>query len=210
MVSERVVEARGVRFRSLQAGDGPPLVHLHDAGGVGLTPAHEALSRRFRVIAFETLDGDRSPAPRQLASALGRALEDLGVDRFNLLGTSRGATTALWLAMEQPERVLALVLEAPLAIRPDGAEPRDAELERRLADLTTPTLALFGTTDTVIPPETGRLYPKLMPNGHLVFVYDAAHTISADRPEAFAEVVTDFLERHEAFIISRTATVIHP
>ena len=41
-------------------------------------------------------------------------------------------------------------------------------------------------------------------------VYDAAHAISADRPEAFTEVVVDFLERHEAFVISRTATVIHP
>jgi hypothetical protein len=49
-----------------------------------------------------------------------------------------------------------------------------------------------------------------MPSSHLVFVYDAGPAISADRPEAFAEVVTDFLERHEAFVISRTATVIHP
>jgi hypothetical protein len=43
-----------------------------------------------------------------------------------------------------------------------------------------------------------------------VFVYDAGHGISTDRPEAFAEVVVDFLERHEAFVISRTETVIHP
>ena len=45
-----------------------------------------------------------------------------------------------------------------------------------------------------------------MPNCHLVFVYDAGHAISTDRPEAFTEVVADFLERHEAFVISRTET----
>jgi pimeloyl-ACP methyl ester carboxylesterase len=56
----------------------------------------------------------------------------------------------------------------------------------------------------------GRIYKDLMPNCHLVFVYDAAHAISTDRPEAFAEVVVDFLERHEAFVISRAETVIHP
>jgi hypothetical protein len=28
--------------------------------------------------------------------------------------------------------------------------------------------------------------------------------------EACAEVVTDFLERHEALVINRAATVIHP
>ena len=33
---------------------------------------------------------------------------------------------------------------------------------------------------------------------------------AADRPEAFAEVVADFLERRDAFVISRAETVIHP
>jgi len=48
-----------------------------------------------------------------------------------------------------------------------------------------------------------------MPNCHLVFVL-RRHAVSTERPEAFTEVVADFLERHEAFIISRTETVIHP
>ena len=87
---------------------------------------------------------------------------------------------------------------------------RDADLEHRLRNLTTPTLVLFGTVDGVIPAEMGHLYKELMPNCHLVFVYDAGHAISDERPEAFTEVVVDFLERHEAFIISRTETVIHP
>ena len=56
----------------------------------------------------------------------------------------------------------------------------------------------------------GRRYKELLPNSHLVLVYDAAHAIAADRPEAFAEVVEDFLERHEAFVISRADTVIYP
>jgi hypothetical protein len=43
-----------------------------------------------------------------------------------------------------------------------------------------------------------------------VFVYDAGGAIAAERPEAFAEVVSDFLERHEAFVISRARSVVHP
>jgi pimeloyl-ACP methyl ester carboxylesterase len=62
----------------------------------------------------------------------------------------------------------------------------------------------------VIAPAMGRFDKDLIPNCHLVFVYDAGHGISTDRPEAFTEVVADFLERHEAFVISRTETVIHP
>jgi pimeloyl-ACP methyl ester carboxylesterase len=91
-----------------------------------------------------------------------------------------------------------------------GGPARDADLERRLSELAVPTLVLFGTRDAVIPPEMGHLYKELIPNSHLVFVYDAGHAISTERPEAFTEVVADFLERRDAFVISRTETVIHP
>ena len=258
--TEGHVEADGFRIRYMEAGQGAPLVHLHGAGGLRLTPAHDLLRRQFRVIAFEmpgfglSPENTRTQSMPELAATMAEAVARLGIDSFNLMGTSFGGKTALWLALRQPERVLALVLEAPAAIRPEGAEPpsgspqemarrlyahpervppmpspdpavqaksrrfaarlrgpdRDADLERQLAELATPTLVLFGTVDRVIPPEMGHLYKELMPNCHLVFVYDAGHAISTERPEAFTEVVTDFLERHEAFVISRTSTVIHP
>jgi pimeloyl-ACP methyl ester carboxylesterase len=182
------------------------------------------------------------------------AARALGLDRFNLMGTSFGARTALYLAAQAPERVSALVLDAPATIRPDGSRPpsgtpeemarliyahpervpprppidreiqvkhgrlvarlrgpdRDAALEALLPALTTPTLVLFGTLDRLMPPELGRHYKALLPNCNLVLVYDAGHAIGTERPEAFAEVVTDFLERHEAFVISRNETLINP
>ena len=254
------VEADGFRIPYMEAGHGPALVHLHGAGGLRLTRGHDLLSRHCRVIAFEmpgfglSPENTRTQSMPELALTMAEAVEKLGIDSFNLMGTSFGAKTALWLALQQRERVLALVLEAPAAIRPAGAEPpsgppeemarrlyahperlppiplpdpavqaktrklvarlrgpeRDTDLERQLAGLATPTLVLFGTVDRVIPPDMGHIYKELMPNCHLVFVYDAGHAISTDRPEAFTEVVADFLERHEAFIISRTPTVIHP
>ena len=69
---------------------------------------------------------------------------------------------------------------------------------------------LFGTRDQMIPPEMGRIYREIMPNCHFVLVYDAAHAIGADRPEAFASVVSDFLERHEQFIVTRTSALVNP
>jgi pimeloyl-ACP methyl ester carboxylesterase len=87
---------------------------------------------------------------------------------------------------------------------------RDTDLESRLPGLAVPTLVLFGTADRVIAPAMAHYYKQLIPGCHLVFVYDAGHGISTDRPEAFTDVVVDFLERHEAFVISRTDTVIHP
>ena len=87
---------------------------------------------------------------------------------------------------------------------------RDPELDALMPGIATPTLALFGTLDRVTPPELGRHYKTLLPNCNLVLVYDAGHAIGTDRPAAFCEVVGDFLERHEAFIISQSETLINP
>ena len=257
---ERFVDADGFRIRYMEAGQGMPLVHLHGAGGLRISPGHELLAQRFRVVAFEmpgfgtSAENTRTKTMPELASTMAMAVEALGLDAINLMGTSFGAKTALWLALQRPERVMALVLEAPAAIRQPGAQSptgtpeeiarrlyahperlgsiplpdpalrakaqalvqrlrgpdRDAELEARLSGLTVPTLVLFGTLDSVISPDMGRIYKDLIPGCHLMFVYDAAHAISTDRPEAFTEVVSDFLERHDAFVISRAQTVIHP
>jgi pimeloyl-ACP methyl ester carboxylesterase len=203
MFTEGHVEVDGIRARYLEAGQGAPLVHF----GADLStpsPAHELLARRFRVIAFETPPPGRPGS--DAAATIGRVIESLGLTHVDLVASADASQAALWFALAEPERVRALVLEAPAAI---GAEPR-GELERRLPEVTTPTLVLFGTADRQAAQDTGRVYTTLIPKGHLVFVYDAAHAIGRDRPEAFAEVVADFLERHEAFIISRTPTVIHP
>jgi pimeloyl-ACP methyl ester carboxylesterase len=256
---EGFIDADGFCIRFMEAGQGPPLLHLHGAGGPRLTRAHDLLSRHRQVIALEMPGFGRSPentrtrTMAELAATMATAAARLGIDTFDLMGTSFGGKVALWLGVQQPERVRALVLEAPAAIRPPGTEPpsgspeemvrrlyahperlghlpvidpaiqaktralvgrlrgpdREPELERRLPGLTTPTLVLFGTLDHVIPPEMGRYYKDLIPNCHLVFVYDAGHGISIDRPEAFAEVTADFLERHEAFVISHADTLIH-
>jgi pimeloyl-ACP methyl ester carboxylesterase len=257
---EGFVEADGFRIRYLAAGEGTPLVHLHGAGGLRLTRAHALLSKRQRVIVFEmpgfgtSPENTRTGTVGELASTMAAAVSALGIEQFNLMGTSFGGRVALLMALQQPDRVQALVLEGPAAIRPEGnqlpsgtpeeiarlifAHPeragpvsagnpeigekqralvrrlrgpnRDADLEARMRDLATPVLVLFGTFDQVMPPSMGRFYKMLLPNCHLVFVYDAGHEISTDRPEAFAEVTGDFLERHEAFVINRTPTLIHP
>jgi hypothetical protein len=41
-------------------------------------------------------------------------------------------------------------------------------------------------------------------------VYDAAHATDADRPEAVASVVDDFLRRQESFLVRQKSGLIHP
>jgi len=252
--------ADGFRIRYAEAGQGPPLVHLHGAGGLRLSPVHDLLARHFRVIAFEmpgfgdSAENSRTQTMADYAMTMAHAADALGLDRFNLWGTSFGGKAAVWLAVQVPERLSALVLQAPAAILPAGGAPvartpeemarllyahpermppapkrdpvvvakqqqlvarlrgpaRDPDLEARIGTIEVPTLVLWGTLDRMISSEMARIYKKLMRNCHIVLVYDAGHAMDAERPEAFVEVVGDFLERHEAFVISRTETLIHP
>lgn len=259
--AERFVEADGFRIRYMEGGQGEPVVHLHGGGGMRLSRMHDLLAEHYRMLAFEIPGFGQSPANetsrsmQDLAATMARAVANVGVERYNLVGTSFGAKVALWQAIQAGENIDALVLLSSAAlvpeewaIHPDAppdriarmmyAHPenlpprppvdpavaakhnalvnrvfglnRDPELESKLPEIEIPTLVVYGTNDGLIPPEMGRIYREKMPNCSFVLVYDAAHLIDVERPEALAGVVGDFLERHETFIVGRGNTVINP
>ncbi|MGH7088173.1 MAG: alpha/beta fold hydrolase, partial [Stellaceae bacterium] len=82
--------------------------------------------------------------------------------------------------------------------------------EAALRKLDIPVLSLFGTEDRVVPTDTARLYRTILPRGHISMVYDAAHAIDAERPEAVAAIARDFLARGERFIVSNEPGLINP
>jgi pimeloyl-ACP methyl ester carboxylesterase len=258
MFEERSVQADGFDVRYLEAGDGPPLVCFHGAGGLRRSRAHELLAERHRVIAFEAPGfgdspvNDRSASLSELAGSMLTAAGALGIDRFSLWGQSFGGKLALWAAVQAPDRIDALVLTAPVAIRlsedrlPPPEElpallrahperqldttpisgpvdtkqrelverligpPRDAELEDAMRELQVPTLVLFGSEDRLTPPELGRTYRELLPDCHFVIVYDAAHAIYDDRPEALAAVMAEFVAHRDQFVIRRESGLLYP
>ena len=191
---EGFVAPDGMRLPYAEAGHGLPVVHLQPPGALRFTPAHELLGRRFRVVLVGS-----APPGEATPDAVTATLTSLGLDTFTLLGGGAATALALRLGGRAPTRVLALALESPHAVPPDldGLERLDV-----------PTLVLIGTRDGAVAER--RAVADRLPQAHLVFVYDAGPAISADRPEAFVEVVGDFLERRDAFVISRAATVIHP
>jgi pimeloyl-ACP methyl ester carboxylesterase len=107
-----------------EAGEGVPVVLLH-----GLTATNryvvmgsKALERSgHRVIAYDARGHGRSdPAPdaqayryEDLRDDLVRVMDERGIERAVLAGASMGAHTILRLALEQPERVAALVVITP-------------------------------------------------------------------------------------------------
>ena len=112
-----------------EAGEGTPVVLLH-----GLTATNryvvmgsKSLERAgHRVVAYDArAHGQSDPAPssdayryEDLRDDLVRVMDEHGISRAVLAGASMGAHTILRLALEQPERVAALVVITP-AYDPD-------------------------------------------------------------------------------------------
>jgi pimeloyl-ACP methyl ester carboxylesterase len=97
-----------------------PLVMLHASPGSakGLEPMMRVLSQRRRVVATDTLGNGDSSAPqgtappiRYFADGHVRALDALGLERFDLYGSHTGANIACEIAIAHPQRVNRLVLD---------------------------------------------------------------------------------------------------
>jgi pimeloyl-ACP methyl ester carboxylesterase len=88
--------------------------------------------------------------------------------------------------------------------------PSRDELEARMAEFHPPVLVVWGTDDRMIPSEMGRVYVEKLPSAFFVLLYDAGHEADADRPEAFADLVSEFVERRAEFVVNRRSGVVHP
>lgn len=260
--AERKVEADGFTIRYLEAGAplgaANPVICIHGAGGLRLSPMHEILAQTHRIVAFETPGFGTSPSNErsgdmaELADSLCAAVAALGITSYNLIGTSFGGKLATHMALREGDKLQSLVLLSPAVFRPAErppmatpeerqkvmhahperfplaprkpevearqealvrrliGPPRDATLEEKLSGLSVPTLVVFGTEDRLTPPEMARFYRQHYGNAHIMLIYDAAHLVDLDRPEAVAEVVGDFLARKERFLVSEQSGVIHP
>ena len=104
-------------------GDGPPLV-LSNSLGTNLSMWNaqaDALAERHRLIRYDTRGHGASPTPpgpytiADLGQDVVDLLDHLGVAKAHVAGLSLGGMTAMWLAINAPERVdrLALLCTAP-------------------------------------------------------------------------------------------------
>ena len=103
-----------------------------------------------------------------------------------------------------PERT-ALLSSLAGQLRADGLDA-----SRRLAELGCATLVVFGQEDRLVSREAGGIWKAEVPNCSLSYVYDAGHAIAVDRPDALTNVVLDFVERRETFIVENRPSVINP
>ena len=101
-----------------EEGTGEPLVLLHGNGEDLHYFDHQIpyFAEKYRVIALDTRGHGESPrgtAPfliRQFANDLKDFLDEMGLEKVNLLGFSDGGNIALYFALKNPDRVNKLIL----------------------------------------------------------------------------------------------------
>ena len=65
----------------------------------------------------------------------------------------------------------------------------------KLATIVTPTLIIAGCADAVSPPSMMRLWAAKIPDAQFTLVPEAGHAVSWEQPEAFNEIVLEFLRK---------------
>lgn len=113
-----------LRLDTAQLGEGPPVVLLHGLSATKRYVVHRSkvLPRAgYRLVMYDARGHGASAAPddpdayeyADLVEDLRTVLDDHSIGRAALAGVSMGAHTALRFALEEPERVAALVVITP-------------------------------------------------------------------------------------------------
>ena len=103
-----------------------------------------------------------------------------------------------------PETKSEAVLAKNRALLHDYHGPirRDEALIARLGDIQCLTMILHGTHDGRVPKAAVQEVKRQIPHSHLIYVYNAAHSLETDQPERFSRLVVDFMQRAEAFLVN--------
>jgi len=168
----RFVQTRSGRVHVVEAGDGPPVVHLHgnntsslshlmmlehqadmhsylvDRPGFGLSDPEDVPPKRFRAHAVRFVDD---------------VLDELRLDSAFVAGASGGGSWALWYALDRPQRVRGLILLGSVPLLPGARIPIPIRLVATpvLGQLVSRTLkpnrralirlmAMMGERDTIV------------------------------------------------------------
>jgi pimeloyl-ACP methyl ester carboxylesterase len=178
MAEGRFIDVNGIRTHYVDRGCGPTVVLFHGAAFAvdAMTTWHfqlEALSRRYRVVAFDQIGFGYTDMPadgiyRNRLSRVDHAigfLEAMGIRKAALVGHSEGAFVATRIALSQPTIAEGLVIMSSGGTAPAFGDNRDRKWMAASASLydysgTLPSedayIAGLGRACFRVPPETER------------------------------------------------------
>ncbi len=160
-----------VRIAWERHGRGAPLLLIHGLGYArwGWEPVLPGLAERFDVVLFDNRgigESDAPPGPytaAEMADDAIQALDEAGVDRAHVVGTSLGGMVAQELALGYPDRVDRLVLACTTPGGPN-AHPMPQQTVALMAEAATlePAVALRRFVENALAPATVAEHPELV------------------------------------------------
>ncbi len=152
-------------------GAGAPVLLIHGLGYArwGWEPVLPGLAERFDVILFDNRgigESDAPPGPYTVSELAGdavRVLDEAGVERVHVVGTSLGGMVAQEFALSYPDRVDRLVLACTTPGGPN-AHPMPHATVALMAEAATlePALALRQFVENALAPDTVATRPELV------------------------------------------------
>jgi 3-oxoadipate enol-lactonase len=181
-------------------GKGFPLVLVHGLGYArwGWEPVADLLAERYETILFDNRGIGESEAPpgpysvAQMTEDTLRVLNEAGVERAHVLGTSLGGMIAQELALAVPERVQKLVLACTTAGGPSAA-PMPEQTVKLMAEAATlaPEVAMRRFVENALAPDP----PEGMVEEILAHRIETAQPIGAWLAQAGAGASFDAWDR---------------
>lgn len=116
---QKFYDVNGVRTRSLESGEGPPLILLHGGGGHADTwirnlGPHAPYRRSFAIDmlghGFTDAPADCGYSTNDVLDHVVQFMDTAGIDRADFCGESFGGRVSAWMAIRHPDRVNRLVL----------------------------------------------------------------------------------------------------
>ena len=152
-------------------GSGPPLLLIHGLGYArwGWEPVLPGLAERFSVVSFDNRgigESDAPPGPytaAQMAADAVQVLDEAGIERAHVVGTSLGGMVAQEVALGHPDRVGRLVLccTTPGGPRAYAMPSVTIALMAEAATLA-PAVALRRFVENALAPATVEAHPEIV------------------------------------------------
>lgn len=128
--------------------------------------------------------GSSPPSSASADRVLREALQHLAPEGVVLVGPSMGGRNCLDLYFGSQQGVRGLILVGTVGV---GA------YRERFREIAVPCLLVWGSEDTVSPPENARFLEQEIPDAELLMLEGARHPCYLDRPDAWHERLLAFL-----------------
>ena len=128
--------------------------------------------------------GSSPPCSVDQDSVLKAFIDELGKQRVTLIGPSMGGRIALEFTINHPDMVKTLVLVGAVGVE---------ENRKNLSLITVPTLLVWGSNDSISPPENCELLQSAIPGAKKIIIEGAPHPCYLDNPETWHTELIGFL-----------------